>query len=166
METTHRVLNTVAIVLTLTLLSATGRAQAQTYVAIDVENQFSTFMTGAAGIGSESETIEQKEIDPETGETIIRKIPGRLKILDITAERGLTTNTDLADWRKLVEDGLIESARANMSVTAYDQTGTPVAVWIGANCWPSRIENLVPDPASGLPLEKLVVVCEGLERIQ
>jgi phage tail-like protein len=165
METTHRVLNTVAIVLTLTLLSATGRAQAQTYVAIDVENQFSTFMTGAAGIGSESEIIEQKVLG-ENNEEIIRKIPGRLKILDITAERGLTTNTDLADWRKLVEDGLIESARANMSVTAYDQTGTPVAVWIGANCWPSRIENLVPDPASGLPLEKLVVVCEGLERTQ
>ena len=167
METTRRVLMTVALpsIFALALMSVARPGHAQSYVGIEVEGHFTTFTTGAAGIGSESETIEQKVVD-EFGNTIIRKLPGRLTYLDITTERGLTTNTDLADWRKLVEDGLVESARANTTVTAFDQTGATVAVWIGSNCWPSRIESLAPDPISNLPVEKLVIVCEGLERTQ
>ena len=167
METTRRVLMTVALpaVVTLALMSVAGPGHAQSYVGIEVEGHFSAFVTGAAGIGSESDVVEMKVIG-ENNEEIIRKLPGRLKYLDITTERGLTPNTDLADWRKLVEDGLVESARATMTVTAFDQTGATVAVWVGSNCWPLRIENVVPDPISSLPVEKLTIVCEGLERTQ
>ena len=142
-------------------------AHAQAFVEIDVAGLFTTFATGAAGVGSETEVIEQKVIDGG-GQEIIRKIPGRLKYLDITLERGITNNLDLANWRELVEDGDIASARADIIVKAIDATMDPIATWNGTACWPSRIENLVPDPASdaGAVVEKLVIVCEGLVRTE
>lgn len=142
-------------------------AHAQNTVSLEVEGLFTTYVTGAVGVGSESEVIEHKVVDV-TGQEIIRKIPGRLKYLDITLERGITNNLDLANWRGLVETGPVGDARADIVVTAYDREMRKIAGWDGTECWPSRIENLLPDPASdtGDVVEKLVIVCEGLVRTE
>jgi len=169
MESTTRLLMSVArpAAIAAAVLIPVCTANAQTTVGIEIEGHFTTYVTGAVGIGSESEVIEMKAVD-EFGQEVVRKLPGRLSYLDITTERGLTPNTDLADWRKLVEDGNVEGARANVLVTVFDLRLDPIAMWSGTNCWPSKIENLLPDPASstGEPVEKLVIVCEGLERTQ
>jgi len=170
MMTIHRILVAIggpaAFALALWAPVCPAHAQANS-VHIDVEGMFTTYLDDAVGIGSEHEVIEHKVID-QFGNEIIRKIPGRLKYLDITLKRGITSNLDLADWRKLVEDGPIEDARKNMTATLVDPLLRPIAVWSGTNCWPSRIENLLPDPASDTDeaVEKLVIVCEGLERIR
>ena len=142
-------------------------AHAQNAVSLEVEGQFTTYVTGAVGVGSESEVIEHKVVD-QTGQEIIRKIPGRLKYLDITMERGITSNLDLARWRELVETGRVEDARGDIVVTAFDMRLSPIAVWNGTECWPLRLENLLPDPASETDalVEKLVIVCEGLVRTE
>ena len=140
-------------------------AHAQNAVSLEVEGQFTTYVTGAVGIGSETEVIEHKVVD-QPGQEIIRKIPGRLKYLDIALERGITNNLDLARWRELVETGRVGDARADIIVTAFDMRMALIARWNGTECWPSQIENLLPDPASdtGAVVEKLVIVCEGLSR--
>ena len=43
---------------------------------LEIEGKLTGFFTNANGIGSETEVIEQKVTNPETGETIINKIPG------------------------------------------------------------------------------------------
>jgi phage tail-like protein len=142
-------------------------ANAQTTVLIEVDGLFNAYVTSAVGVGSETEVVEHKVVDA-TGQEIVRKIPGRLKYLDIAMERGITSNLDLANWRELVETGRVENARADIIVTALDIRMAPVAKWSGTACWPSRIENLLPDPESGAGevVEKLVIVCEGLARTE
>lgn len=142
-------------------------ADAQTSVQIEVVGRFTAWVTGAVGVGSETEVIEHKVVDV-TGQEIIRKIPGRLKYLDIMVERGITNNLDLANWREQIQAGAVEEARANIIVTVFDMRLAPMASWDGTACWPSRLENLLPDPASetGEVVEKMVIVCEHLERTQ
>ena len=165
----HRILVTVGgtVAFAIALWVPVSPAHAQNTVSLEVEGLFTTYVTGAVGVGSESEVIEHKVVDA-TGQEIIRKIPGRLKYLDITMERGITRNLDLADWRELVETNRMGDARADIVVSAYDREMRKIAGWDGTECWPSRIENLLPDPASesDVLVERLVIVCEGLVRTE
>ncbi len=140
-----------------------AEAQSAFTVQIDVQDHFVTTIAGVAGIGSENEIIEHKVID-EFGNETIEKIPGVLRVLDLTAERGLTSDLALASWRAEVEDGNIEQARANVVVTLLDEVASPVAAWSGVACWPTRLENVLPDPDLLTPVERLVVACDSWTR--
>src|SRR4051812_46499902 len=87
---------------------------------IEVSGIIQGYFTEAAGLGSETEVIDHKIIGKD-GKEIIRKIPGRLKWGDVTLKRGITTNLDFWDWRKMVEDGKVSNARKNGSIMMYDQ---------------------------------------------
>ena len=50
------------------------------------------YFTEVSGLGSESEVVDHKIIAKGAKESIIRKIPGRLKWGDITLKRGITAN--------------------------------------------------------------------------
>ena len=60
---------------------------------LEIEGKLSGFFTQVTGIGSETEVIQQKVVNSETGESIIRQIPGRLTwtprrwSLEITSSR-------------------------------------------------------------------------------
>ena len=43
---------------------------------LEIEGKLSGFFTQVSGIGSETEVVQQKVVNGETGETIIRQIPG------------------------------------------------------------------------------------------
>ena len=43
---------------------------------------------------------------------------------------------DMWKWRKLVEEGKIDDARENGSITMYDTDGGAVARWDLINAWP------------------------------
>jgi phage tail-like protein len=88
------------------------------------------FFTSVTGIGSENEIIEHKVVDPE-GNEVIRKIPGRLIWSDVTLKRGITSNMDLWEWRKQVEDAQTEEARRNFIITLLDEELRSVAAWGG-----------------------------------
>ncbi len=45
---------------------------------LEIEGKLSGYFTQVTGIGSETEVIQQKVVNSETGETIIQQIPGRL----------------------------------------------------------------------------------------
>ncbi|MCK6565174.1 MAG: phage tail protein, partial [Dehalococcoidia bacterium] len=72
--------------------------------AIEVSGIIAGYFTEAAGLGSENEVVEHK-VTGKDGKEIVRKIPGRLKWGDITLKRGITTNLDFWDWRRMVEQG-------------------------------------------------------------
>src|SRR5205823_10235811 len=84
-------------------------------------------------LGSENAVVEDKSRGPD-GKYIIKKIPGTLKWNDITLKQGLTDNMDMWKWRKLVEEGKVDDARANGSIIMYDTAGSAVARWNLVNC--------------------------------
>lgn len=133
---------------------------------VAAEGVLQGYFTELDGIGSENEVVENKLVS-KTGQEIIQKIPGRLKFLDVTLKRGITTTPDLWAWRSLVETGKIEDARKNVSIILYTQDQQPVAEWGLVNAWPSKIVQSTPATATGVgAVEELTLVNEGYTRIR
>ena len=117
-------------------------------------------------LGSENAVVEDKSRGPD-GKYIIRKIPGTLKWNDITLKQGITDNMDMWKWRKLVEEGKVNDARANGSIVMYDTAGQAVARWNLVNCWPSKLSGPA-GKADGneIAVQEMTLAHEGYERVQ
>lgn len=117
-----------------------------------------------AGIESETETIEYKEVTKD-GRMIIRKQPGAMKWSDVTLERRIDTSKSLWEWRKQVIDGDIDSARRNGSIVAKDSKMNEVARWNFTDGWPSKWTGADFDAsANEVATEKVVITHEGIVR--
>ena len=125
------------------------------------------YFTEVSGLGSESEVVDHKIIAKGAKESIIRKIPGRLKWGDITLKRGITKNLDFYNWRKQVEQGQVEAARLDGTIIMYDQTMSAVAEWTFTKGWPSKIggPSLSAD-GNAVGIEDLTIVHEGIKRVK
>lgn len=133
---------------------------------LEIEGKLTGFFTQVGGIGSETEVIQQKIVNSETGETIVRQIPGRLDWTPVTLKRGVTSAMDIWKWRQDVVEGKIEDARTNCSIVAYSQNNTEIARWNFVNAWPSKVVG--PEMDSGSTtymLEDVTIVHEGVERV-
>ena len=125
------------------------------------------YFTEVSGLGSESEVVDHKIIAKGAKETIILKIPGRLKWGDITLKRGITANMDMYNWRKQVEQGKVEAARLDGTIIMYDQSLTPVAEWNFTKAWPSKISGpSISADGNAVGIEELVIVHEGIKRVK
>ena len=132
--------------------------------AIDVGGRIKGYFTEVSGLGSEHEIVEHRVVN-EKGHEVILKVPGRLKWGDIVLKRGITSNLDLWNWRKQVEDGGVDKARANGSIVMYDQAGKEQARWNFNQGWPSKISG--PNPKSDsneIGIEELTIVHEYIKR--
>src|SRR5258708_34704722 len=108
--------------------------------ALDIGDKLAGFFQEASGIGSENEIIETKLTDAN-GVDFIKKEPGRLKWNDVTLKRGITDSMDIWKWRKMVEEGKIETARTNCTITMLNRAGAPVATWHFRNAWPTKVSG-------------------------
>jgi phage tail-like protein len=102
----------------------------------------------------------------EKGVEVVMKMPGRLKWGDITLKRGITSDMQIWDWRKQVEQGDVKGARRNGSIVMYNSTLEERARWDFKNAWPSKVSGPAPkadDNAIGI--EELVIVHEYIERV-
>lgn len=117
-----------------------------------------------SGIGSETEVVEYKGSTQGDYHTI-QAVPGRLKWQKINLKRGITDSMDAWKWRKLVEDGQVDAARANGSIVMVDQTGAPVATWNFKRAWASKISGpSLNSTTNEVGIEELEITHEGLER--
>ena len=69
-----------------------------------------------------------------------RKLSGLTKHGNLVLKWGITNSMDLYNWRKMVEQGKIASARKNIAVTLVDEEGNDAARWEFGNAWPSKYE--------------------------
>ena len=133
---------------------------------LEIEGKLTGFFTTVGGIGSESEVVEHKITNPDTGETIIQKIPGRLVWTDVTLKRGVTSNIDVWQWRQQVIEGKIDDARTNCSIVAYNQMNEEIARWNLDNAWPSKVTGPEMDAGStDYMVEEITIVHEGMTRV-
>ena len=66
----------------------------------------------------------------------VRKLTGLNLFTPITLKRGVTTSTELYDWRQTVLDG--KADRRNGSIVMLDDTGAERIRWNFTNGWPSK----------------------------
>lgn len=132
------------------------------YFGLEGDGLEGGFFTSCHGMGSTTETIEHKIVDPD-GVERIRKVPGRTTFNDVICTRGLTSNTVLPDWRVLVERGDVAEARRNLTLTAYDRELTPIATWMLESAWPGEY-RVVGSPNQAL--EVIRIVADSVARTQ
>jgi len=117
-----------------------------------------------SGVDTETELIEYKETTKE-GKMIIRKLPGAMKWSDITLKKGITSSTELWEWRKQVEEGSVEEARRNGSIVLYDSTHKEVARWNFISGWPQKITGADLNAGeNAVAVEAVTITHEGLVR--
>ncbi|HEY93632.1 MAG TPA: phage tail protein [Dehalococcoidia bacterium] len=127
--------------------------------------KISGYFTEVSGLGSETKTIKQAVVN-DKGHTVVLQIPGRLEWGDIVLKRGITSNLDMWEWRKQVEEGDVDQARMNGSIVMYDQTLSEVARWNFNNAWPSKISGPAPKADSNeIGVEELTLVHEYITRV-
>jgi phage tail-like protein len=131
---------------------------------VQVDNFGIGYFLEVGGLGSESDVTDHKVMGA-ANQDIVRKIPGRTKWSDITLKRGITSNMEFYDWRKMVEDGMVDSARSNGTITMLDQAGGPIAEWTFENGWPSKVSGpSLKSDSNEIGVEEITIVHEGIER--
>lgn len=123
-----------------------------------------SYFTEVSGVGSEQEIIEHKVV--QKGVEVVLKIPGRLKWENIVLKRGITKNMDIWAWRKKVEEGDVDDARANGSIVMYDQHLTAVAQWDFQNAWPVKVTGpSIKADSNEIGIEELTIAHEYIVRV-
>lgn len=134
------------------------------HFAVDIQGVVQGFFTECSGLGSETEVVEHKVV--KDGKELVMKIPGRLKWENITLKRGITSNMDMWDWRKMIEDGNVKDARRDGSIIMFDQTLTEVARWNFVAAWPVKVTGPQPKSDSNeIGVEELTIAHEYIERV-
>jgi phage tail-like protein len=124
----------------------------------------SAYFLEVGGLGSETEVTEHK-LMAQNNQDVIRKIPGRTKWDAITMKRGMTRNMDFYNWRRIVETGNVDSARANITITMLDQAGAIVAEWTAEQAWPAKVSGpSLKSDSNDIAVEELTIHHEGIER--
>lgn len=133
---------------------------------VEVKGAFMGGFRECSGLGSEHEVID----DPralEKGETVIQKIPGKLKWTNIVLKRGITDSMDLWNWRKKIEEGKVDENRHNGSIVLYSQSNEEVARWNFENGWPCKISGPALNAGgSEVAVEELEIAHEKLYRVK
>lgn len=136
------------------------------HFSVEVQGVIKGFFTECSGLGSEHEVIEHNVVN-EKGVEVVMKVPGRLKWENIVLKRGITSNMDIWDWRKEVEDGKVNDARRDGSITMFDQELSPVARWEFKSGWPVKVTGPQPKADSNeIGIEELTITHEYIERVK
>ena len=135
------------------------------YFTIDFGGTVAGAFRECTGLGSENEVVEYKA-SGDKGKYIMKKVPGRMKWNNITLKRGITDSMDMWKWRGQVEEGKVDQARKNGSVTMHDQQGNSVALWVFVNAWPSKITGPTAIATNNeVGIEELEITHEGYKRV-
>jgi phage tail-like protein len=89
--------------------------------------------TEVSGLQLEVETFDYQE---GGNNTFVYRLPGRMKVSNITFKRGWTGSPDFQRWCADIAEGRI--VRKNISVIMYDAAGNEVSRWSLDNAYPVK----------------------------
>jgi phage tail-like protein len=136
------------------------------WFAIEFQGKITGAFRECSGLGSENEVVEDKMSGPD-GKPVIKKIPGNLKINNITLKQGITDDMDMWTWRALVEEGKVSTARKNGALILYSHEGSEIARWEFINAWPAKISGPSVNATSNeIAIEELEIAIEGYKRVK
>jgi phage tail-like protein len=130
--------------------------------AVEIEGITIGGFSECTGLDSESDVVDYREGNEDI---TVRRIAGLRKASNVTLKRGLSTNTELFQWRKSVMDGVIE--RKNVSIVLYDERGVSGGGervrWNIQNAWPNKyVGPELKASASEIAIETLEFCHEGI----
>jgi phage tail-like protein len=129
---------------------------------IEIDGITSAGFSEIGGLDSETDVVEYREGNEEI---TVRKLPGLKKFSNVTLKRGLTTSTEIWDWRKTVMDGTIE--RKNVSIILQDESRAEKVRWNLRDAWPSKYTGPeLKGNANEIAIETLEFCHEGITEMK
>ena len=121
-------------------------------------------ITEVTGLKMEQDVIELKQNGGADGKYMIKKLPGRWKVPEVTLTRPLTDDKSFEQWIKDSQFGKMSASRKGGAIVVYDYEGKAVKRYKLTNAWPKSLEigSLKAGDTSVLT-EKLSLTCERLE---
>lgn len=123
------------------------------------------------GFKTTQEVIEFAEVTPEKwakatkGKIRRTKIPGNLKIQNITLKRGLNISKTLWNWFEAVEQGNWGKQRRDGSLTIYNQAGEEQVRFDFFRAWPTSYTiSDVSASSNDYEIEEIELACEDFRR--
>ncbi|SDU63796.1 phage tail protein [Jiangella alkaliphila] len=120
-------------------------------------------MHQCVGIGTATEVVETRVPGPD-GQVVTRKVPGHSRDHDLVCTRAVTDDDTLVEWQRLLLDGAPD-ARKDVTLTLFDLAGAPFAQVQYVNAWPSELTFVDAGDSSGVLLEVVTIVADGLVRV-
>ena len=118
-----------------------------------------------SGLDTESEIIEQKEVDAQ-GRPRIVKVSGNLKWSNIELKRGVDIEHALYNWRKDVEEKGPDVARKTCTLELLDYDGSSIATYNIKQAWPSKYTGVSMNANSNeIAVEAITICHEGFKRM-
>jgi phage tail-like protein len=132
--------------------------------AIEIDGISLAYFQECGGLESENEVVEHKAVD-KSGKEVYIKLPGRLKFGNVSLKRGVTSDLQMWDWRKKVEEGDMKGARKTGSIVLYNTEFKEVARFNFENGWPSKISGSgLKASGNEVAIEEITIVHEGMVR--
>lgn len=114
-----------------------------------------------SGLSAETEVIEFRE----GGEnSLVHKLPGRLKYSNIVLKRGYIPDSVLRDWiwTNLDPDGMID--RRDGALVLRDRAGNQVVRYEFFDAWPCKWSGFTPEEKSDAAFVEEIVICTNFFR--
>lgn len=119
-----------------------------------------------SGLGGEIDVIERRTgSEPDRN----RKLPGLVKINDVTLSHGVTKDNSLFEWWEMVKNLAMEleanaGMRKDLTIEEVGAGGAAVKVWRLFQCWPTSYKGGDFDAqASEVLVEELVLAVEDIQ---
>lgn len=126
-----------------------------------------TYPGGSITFSEASGLTSRSEVQPVpitvNGRTVTHLTAAAPLYESLVLRRPLVEDLSLAEWRRQVEAGSMETAVMNATLTLVDGKSRPVARWRLLGTWPSRLSVILPtDDQPGM--EEIELVFSQVER--
>jgi phage tail-like protein len=130
------------------------------YWTLEAQGKVTGVFSKLEGGGSKNKLVEYRYVNAK-GQPMIKYEPAAMELTPYKLSRGQTGNLEMIKWRKLVEEGKMQEARASVSIVSYTTDGQEVARVNLERAWVSELTNGPLDPKSGdFVVETVTIVYE------
>ena len=134
------------------------------HFALEVQGDVKGTFQECTGMETSNEVIEHRETDLQ-GKQQLTKIPGQLKVGDITLKRGVTDDTFLFDWRQQILNGQVDVARKDGSIILQDSMDQQIARINFTRAWPQKYKTGdFKATENSILIEEVTLAVEMIER--
>ena len=136
----------------------TAHAACRFYVQIgDGSKQIKALFTEVSGLQVEMQTMEYQEGGTNT---FVHRLPGPLKVSNVTLKHGLTKSNQFVNWCLSLPPKM---DRRNVTIVMYDSAGSWVARWHYRNAYPVKwVGPTFTADGTAIAIESLEIAHQGL----
>jgi phage tail-like protein len=123
---------------------------------LEIEGATAGQFRSVSGLSAETEVVEFRE----GGEnSLVHKLPGRLKYSNIVLKRGFIPDTVLRDWiwTNLDPDGTVD--RRDGALVLQDRAGNEVVRYEFFDAWPCKWSGFAPEADSDAAFVEEIEIC-------